>query len=263
MWKKYSLIFGLHLTLLCLIGCRQKAFMPYGEKVQEGVMLYFEVTQKIPEEASEQYYSLLREALATRMGWNLPEKIQKPWAFCFLGFNPVNGEIKFMFVADTTFPSEIESVRDTVEKMVIFRDDLNRETGGYVLLDSRAYVYSGSSSYTILKGIIENDRPFHRSSNFQKMSKMFSEYDWLRVFIPGSVFSLLDMVPSELRPLFLEDVKAEKVQGFSARVTGEKDLVLEAFAIVDSGEISARVSFTGWDPKKVHESISRRFFWNL
>ncbi|MBN1151478.1 hypothetical protein JXA84_09700 [candidate division WOR-3 bacterium] len=244
-------------------GCIQKTFTPYGENVQEGVMLYFEVTQKTPDEVSDQYYGVLREVLINRMGWPLPQRIQKPWAFCFLGFNPVNGEIKFMFISDTAFPSRIESLKDTVEKMVIFRDDLNRETGGYTLVDSRAYVYSGSSSYTILKGIIENDRPFHRSDNFQKLSEMFSENDWVRVFIPGSVFSLLDMVPSELKPLFLEDVKAEKVQGFSARVMGEKSLVLEAFAIVDSGEISAKVSFSGWDPKKVHASISRRFFWNL
>lgn len=244
-------------------GCRKRDFVPFGENLREGVVLYIEVTEKTPQEVSDLYYGLLRENLEPYSGIFLPERIDRPWAFGFLGFNPINGEVKFIFVADEKFPETIEGERDGVENMVIFRDNLNRETGGYTLLGSKAYVYSGSSSYSVLKALSGDEKLFHESDDFKKMSDIYSRDDWLRIYIPGTVFSLLDMVPSEFRPVFMEGVRAERIKGFAARVSGGAVLSLKAVSLVDTGEVRAEVSFSGWEPKKAHEAIARMFLWNL
>lgn len=259
---KFQILITLSVVVI-FSGCRKRAFMPFGENIQEGVMVYFEVTEKTPQEVSDQYYGILGENLGNYSGFELPQRIERPWAFGFLGFNPLNGEMKFIFVADERFPEMIECGRDAVENIVIFRDDLNRETGGYTVIGTKAYVYSGSSTYSVLKAVAENERPFYLSENFQKFSEIYSGEDWIRVFVPGTVFALLDMVPSEFKPVFLEDIKAERVKGMAARVSGGKTLSLEAVAIVDTGEVRAEISFSGWEPQKAHGSISRMFFWNL
>lgn len=261
--KNQIVLIELLLLLVIFSGCRKKAFVPFAEDLREGVALYIEVTEKTPQEVSDLYYGLLRENLGAYSGLYLPERIDRPWAFGFLGFNPINGEVKFIFVADEKFPKMIESDRDAVENIVIFRDALNRETGGYTLLGSKAYIYFGSSSYSVLKALSGDEKPFHRSADFKTMSEIYSGEDWLRIYIPGTVFSLLDMLPSEFKPVFMEGVRADRIKGFAARVSGGDFLSLEAVALVDTGEVRARISFSKWEPKKAHEAIARMFLWNL
>lgn len=250
-------------ALLVFGGCRKKAFVPFAENVQEGVMVYFEVTEKTPQEVSDFYYGALRDNLGLYSGLDLPERIERPWAFGFLGFNPINGEMKFVIVTGEEYPEMIECEKDAVENIVIFRDDLNREIGGYSVIGAKAYVYSGSSSYSVLKSVSENDNPFYRSENFQELSRIYTNDDWVRIFVPGSVFALLVMVPAEFKPDFLVDVRSESVKGFSARLSGKNALFFEALTLVDTGTVSAQISFSGWEPQRVHGSIARKFFWNL
>jgi len=236
----------------------------YGNRVQEGVILYLEVSDITPEEASDFYYLNVREFLSIFGSLPLPDTIPSPWAFAILGFNPLNYQLQYLLISenlDTVFNDYDIEVFDDISMLF---DEEGRDVGGYTQIEGKIYLCIGNSSKRFLTDIRENKKPFVEIEDFKICSEYFKGGDWLIFYIPGTVFKLIEMVPDEYLESYklFRFVRNFEISAVAGNISGQEDLFLRLNVLSDTNIILFDVTFKGWNPEEIHSRITESLDWN-
>ncbi|MGC9367829.1 MAG: hypothetical protein ACP5FK_12415 [bacterium] len=257
--RKYLLVITL---FLLVISCTQhKPVDIYGNRVQEGVIFFVEVTDQVPEPANQFYYQTIRQMVRMVSDFPLPEIIEPPWCFAVASFNPLNQELRYLLVFDSA-EIEVDYREEKFDQITLLYDETDREIGGYLYVEGKAYLYCGSSSQRYLSAIEENQKPFCQNKDYQKCAEFFSDQDWVRLYVPGTVFELLKMIPDEYLQRYevFHMVKNLEITAFTGKISGVDQLKVELNVLSDTNLISLDLSFQGWNPEEIHHRILESFF---